>query len=297
MIGRAQAADITPVKMDKGATALLVTGDIEPGDAAKFRSAASKYDNGYVLLESNGGSLVDALDIGETIHLKGWPTAVINGSSCNSAYALIWLAGIPRALSRSGKIGFHAAYSDSGGSEQESGVANAMVGRYLTLLNLPEKAVIFATSSPPSELSWLTATNYRSTGIDVTVIDDIDFNEPQSAVAKSSTSAPPIMTVTAPPPSKTNTDVSVWKEVGGWTVYVDHTLDDGCFLFGSFTNNTSFRVGVNRDAGGHYYVMLANPTGDHCKSIRNIQCSSNSGAIVRGVSPQPRRTWAAAQLR
>ena len=137
-ISPARSADISALRLDRG-TALIITGEIKPGDGAKFRSEASKYIDGYVFLESEGGSLADAIDIGETIRLKGYATAVINGSSCNSACALIWLAGTPRALSRSGKLGFHAAYSDRSGTAQESGVANAMVGRYLTLLNLPEK--------------------------------------------------------------------------------------------------------------------------------------------------------------
>jgi len=69
--GRAHAADITAIKLDKGGTALLLIGEIKRGDGAKFRSEASKYDDGYVLLESDGGSLADAIDIGETIRLKG----------------------------------------------------------------------------------------------------------------------------------------------------------------------------------------------------------------------------------
>jgi hypothetical protein len=258
LCGRAEGAEIRAVKLDKGGTALLVTGDIQSGDGAKFRAEASKYDNGYVLLESNGGSLTDAIDIGETIHLKGWPTTVINGSSCNSACALIWLAGTPRALSRSGKIGFHAAYSDTAGSAQESGVGNAMVGRYLTLLNLPEKAIIFATSASPSQLQWLTSSNYASTGIDVVVIDDINLDDNSSASSKESP-PPVIQTVTAPPSAAASSETSIWRRVGSWTVYIDHTLDEGCFLFASFDNHTLFRVGVNRASNGHYYVMFANP--------------------------------------
>lgn len=256
--GQVAAADITAIKYS-GGTALAITGDISRGDGTKFRAEASKYNNGYVLLESDGGSLADAIDIGEAIHLKGWATAVLNGSSCNSACALIWLAGTPRALSKSARIGFHAAYSDASGSVQESGVANAMVGRYLTLLNLPEKALIFATTSPPSSLSWLTTSNFAATGIDLTVIGDFDLNEEDDASAREPSNPPPIQTVTSPPSVTSNSETSVWGKAGLWTVYVDHSLEDGCFVFASFTNETVFRVGVNRQSGGHYYVMLANP--------------------------------------
>jgi hypothetical protein len=256
--GQADAAKLSTIKLDKGWT-IVVTGEIERGDGAKFRSEASKYDDVLVLLESPGGSLADAIDIGETIRLKSYSTAVINGSECNSACALIWLAGSPRALSKSGRIGFHAAYADRSGTAQESGVANAMVGRYLTLLNLPEKAIIFATSSPPSQLSWLTASNYTSTGIDTAVIDDIDLNDDRAASTNQAPPPPPIVTVTAPPTADASADTSVWRKLDSWSVIVDHTLHDGCFLFATFNRGTVFRVGVNRQMGGHYYVMFSNP--------------------------------------
>src|SRR5205823_7956897 len=180
-------------------------------DGAKFRSEASKYEQADVLLESDGGALIDALEIGEAIRLKGYGTAVLNGSDCNSSCALIWLAGTPRKLSKSGRVGFHAAYTDISGSSQESGVANAMVGRYLTLLNLPEKAVIFATSAPPSKLTWLTAANYADSGIEVKVIGDINWA--QSAAASTPSMPPPLIrTVAAPPavPVK-KPDTELWK--------------------------------------------------------------------------------------
>jgi hypothetical protein len=251
VFARADASEITAIALDKGGEAIIVTGDLVAGDGARFRSEASKYDDAFVLLESDGGSLIDALDIGETIRLKGYSTAVINGSSCNSACALIWLAGTPRMLSRSGKIGFHAAYTDKSGSAQESGVANAMVGRYLTLLNLPEKAIIFATSSPPSSLSWLTASNYVSTGIDLKIIDDFDFlhNENRQASPIASAKSKPM----------------VWRQLDYWTVYVDSSLSNGCFLFGSFKNQNAFRVGINRTSGG-YYILLGNPAWESLKA-------------------------------
>lgn len=251
------AVEITPIPLKDGSTALLLTGDIQRGDGAKFRAQASKYEEGFVLLESDGGALADAIEIGETIRLRGYATAVINDSSCNSACALIWLAGSPRALSRSGKVGFHAAYSDASGSAQESGVANAMVGRYLTLLNLPEKAVIFATTSPPSKLSWLTASNYSSTGIDVEIIEDLDLGEKSPSTKPVVTT--PIVTVEAPPKANSNEETSLWREVGSWTVYVDHTLGDGCFLAAVFDNDSVFRVGVNRASSNPYYALLGNP--------------------------------------
>jgi hypothetical protein len=235
------AAEISPVALEKGRTAIFLIGEIKPDDATTFRALAQKYDDALVLLESDGGSVGAAIEIGKAIRLKGYSTAVINGSSCNSSCALIWLAGSPRALSKSAKIGFHAAYADVDGQARESGFANAMIGRYLTLLNLPDQAVFFATTSPPNSLNWLTASNYRSSGIDATIIKDFQFSSDDTYQAHNK-----------------RPESELWRKSGNWSIYVDHTLEDSCFIIGSFTNNTVFRVGINQKDPGNYYLMIGN---------------------------------------
>lgn len=235
----AHAAEITPLKLENG-NAILVIGKIELDDARKFRAAAEGLTQATVFLESDGGSVFAAVEMGKLIRVRKFGTAVINDSSCNSACGLIWLAGTPRALSRSGRVGFHAAYSDEPGGPQESGVANAIVGRYLTLLKLPERAIIFATLAPPDELNWLTTRNFADAGIDIAVIDDVQLTP----------SAKPKAAATA---------ARVWRTVGTWSVYVDRTLNDGCYLASRFTNDTVFRVGVGAGEDAKFYVILGNP--------------------------------------
>ena len=84
---------------------------------------------------------------------------------CASACALAWLGGIPRLMGANTHIGFHAAYNPRSG--QEAGVANALVGAYLSQLGLPDKAVIYATQAPPNSMTWLTLPEARQVGIDV----------------------------------------------------------------------------------------------------------------------------------
>jgi hypothetical protein len=243
---KAIGADIKSIKISEDQVAILILGDIQNGDGAKFRSEAGKFSDALVLLESDGGKTAEAIEIGQAIRLKGFGTAVVNGSSCNSACGLIWLAGAPRTLSKSGRVGFHATYTDDHGRTTESGVGNAIVGRYLTLLNLPERAVIFATSASPSELNWLTSENYRFTGIDVQIIDDIKWDPPSNAPA-------------------TSKETTIWKETSGWLVAIDNTLQQGCFLLSAFNNETIFRIGIDGTGLGRYYLALANP---HWKSLK-----------------------------
>jgi hypothetical protein len=159
------AADITHEKI-KGAGLIAIEGDISSGDLEKFRQISVKYTKAVVALDSNGGALLPAIGIGKIIKIAGFATVVPEGATCASSCALIWLAGEARYLSPEGRVGFHASYRNNDGKLEESGVANALIGNYLTKLNLPEKAIIFATTAPPDKIMWLNAANKITAGID-----------------------------------------------------------------------------------------------------------------------------------
>lgn len=151
---------------------ITISGDLKTGDEKEFRRLSVLYDTAIVVLESNGGALIPAIEIGKLIRIKEYPTLVMSGSSCTSSCALIWVAGSKRFLSPGGRVGFHASYLDVNGRPQETGLGNALVGRYLTLLNLPEKAIIFATAASPDHVLWLNASNMGQAGIEFESFDD-----------------------------------------------------------------------------------------------------------------------------
>jgi hypothetical protein len=151
--------------LEGGVEGIYVTGEIVAPDEAAFRELAERYPQAVVFLESPGGALVPAIEIGKLVRQHGYATVVLGESTCNSACALIWLAGTPRYLEGTGNLGFHASYSEEGGQLVETGVGNAIVGHYLSQLDLPESAVIFATSASPYEINNLTAANSAEAGI------------------------------------------------------------------------------------------------------------------------------------
>lgn len=185
----AKAAEIT-VHSGDGFKLIGLEGQIVSGDEEKFRKIALNIDEAIVILSSNGGSLAPALDIGKTIQIRGYTTYIPAGITCVSSCALIWTAGSKRLLSKSGRVGFHASYRDNNGHAEEVGMANAMVGRYLTLLNLPEEAVMFATAASPSEISWIDTNGHDESGISFKIFD---IDETPTQVAP-----PPIQTMPAP---------------------------------------------------------------------------------------------------
>lgn len=159
------AAAVEHSTLDGGVEAIFITGDIRDGDDAQFGELSRRFPRAVVYLESAGGALMPAIEIGKRVHAQRHATAVLDGSVCTSACALIWIAGSPRYLGPRGRLGFHASYSDEGGRLVETGVGNAMVGHYLAQLDLPEDAAVFATIASPYEINWLTAENSGAAGI------------------------------------------------------------------------------------------------------------------------------------
>ncbi|MBV2147501.1 hypothetical protein KRZ98_04270 [Sphingobium sp. AS12] len=160
------AANITHRQVSDGFEAIIIDGAIEAPDLENFRALSIRYKEAIVILDSRGGALVPAIEIGKLIRLTGYSTLVVENGDCLSSCALIWLAGSKRLLSPKGRVGFHASYLDNKGVKQETGVGNAIVGHYLSLLNFPQKAVIFATSAGPEEINWLDNSNKAMAGID-----------------------------------------------------------------------------------------------------------------------------------
>jgi hypothetical protein len=148
-------------------TLVTVEGVLTASDGDQFIVKTAPLQTAIVILDSDGGSLVAGLQIGEAIRQKKFSTTVATGRRCASACALAWLAGVPRFIGADGKIGFHAAYhSDSG---RETGVGNALVGAYLTRLGLSYAAVVYITEAAPHEMTWLSITDAVSRGIQVSL--------------------------------------------------------------------------------------------------------------------------------
>ena len=197
----ALGADIQAVPPDKDGTAfIIIEGEIKAGDADTFRKIAAEYSEAIVLLDSEGGAIGPAMDIGRTIKLREYKTAVYKSGSCASACALIWISGSRRVIFEGGKVGFHASYFDIDGTKLETGVGNALVGHYLSQLGFGEKTVVFATLAPPDKIMWLSDKTAAMSGIDFDIIPKDKSGQPLPAAEKSSPIPPPITIAPAPTP-------------------------------------------------------------------------------------------------
>lgn len=201
---------------------ITISGRIDPDDGDKFKQKAGFVQKAVVAFKSDGGSLVAGLEIGTTIRLKNYWTAVLNGADCASACAFAWLGGTQRFMGTGSRVGFHAAYRMQDGKASESGVGNALVGAYLANLGMSNSAVVYITQSAPTEITWLTPQAAEKLGIEVSHSDgassspQVAIGPPGSAVPDTpkaapelpsvptlvpQVSTPPVSTPPAPPPA------------------------------------------------------------------------------------------------
>jgi hypothetical protein len=82
-----------------------------------------------------------------------------------------WLGGVRRYMTPDASIGFHAAYVNEGTFKRESGMANALIGSYLTRLGLNDEAILYLTQAPPDYLNWLDLNAAQQIGIEVLMLD------------------------------------------------------------------------------------------------------------------------------
>lgn len=144
---------------------LHLTGTIDPGAAERFAAeiaARGEYVQ-TVLLDSPGGSVVDALAIGSLIHEKGLATEVAAGSLCASSCPIIFASGAERIAGPDAAIGVHQIYASamSGDPLRAAGVAmadaqstTAEIIAHLTQSGVDPAMWLHALQTPPDQLYY-----------------------------------------------------------------------------------------------------------------------------------------------
>jgi len=97
-----------------GVAVLRATGAIAPGDGARFAKWLDEAGTqpGLVLLNSPGGSVGDALEIGRTLRAAGIDTGLTAGDICLSACPYVLAGGVNRTVDAEAYVGVHQHYFD-----------------------------------------------------------------------------------------------------------------------------------------------------------------------------------------
>ncbi|WP_291364113.1 ATP-dependent Clp protease proteolytic subunit [Devosia sp.] len=147
---------------------LLLTGSIDLGSAARFAAeieARGEYVQ-TVVLDSPGGSVVDALAIGSLIHEKGLATKVAAGSLCASSCPIIFASGAERIASPEAAIGVHQIYAAAlsgdpqnalrvaGTAMSDAQTTTAEIISHLTKTGVDPALWLHALETPPDRLYY-----------------------------------------------------------------------------------------------------------------------------------------------
>ncbi len=90
-----------------GRQALLLRGAISPGDGERIIADLRRLKPGTVLLDSSGGSVADALEIGRAVREAGAETRLAEAAVCLSACPYIFAGGTGRRVADTARLGVH----------------------------------------------------------------------------------------------------------------------------------------------------------------------------------------------
>jgi hypothetical protein len=159
------------VKLTSGGV-LAVTGTILPGSAETFAREVESYAEYVqtVALDSPGGSVRDALEMGRLIREKGFSTSVAAGALCASSCPLVYAGGTERLASQGSAIAVHQIYAATssessvtsrlaaaGSAMSDAQTMTAEISRYLIEMGVESEVWLRALETPPDRLSYFSS--------------------------------------------------------------------------------------------------------------------------------------------
>lgn len=95
-----------------GTPILRLTGEIAPGDGQRFADwiETATTQPATVMLNSPGGSVTDALDIGRQVRALGLDSELAAGDLCLSACPYVLIGGVHRRVDAAAAVGLHQHY-------------------------------------------------------------------------------------------------------------------------------------------------------------------------------------------
>ena len=142
---------------------LMAVGTIAPGTADAFAAEIAKRGSYVktVVLESPGGSVSDALEMGRLIRGKKLATEIDSGRYCASSCPLVFAGGVERRAGDKAGIGVHQAFAlaRAGGSTAANGMEDAQrvsaeCQRYLREMGIDLQVWVHAMETPKEQLYY-----------------------------------------------------------------------------------------------------------------------------------------------
>lgn len=148
---------------------ILAAGRIVPGtaqDLIAFDIAADR-EALMVVLDSPGGSVTEAMQLGAYIRSRGLDTMVVGDGLCASACPLAFAGGVARVAHATSWIGVHRAFITEAGGDGQQGLRQgqqlaAACMRHLEQLGVDPRAWIHALATPWDDIYLFTPEQMES---------------------------------------------------------------------------------------------------------------------------------------
>lgn len=168
---------LTLTAIEAGKT-ILLEGSISDGDGARIAKQIEELPQTPegVILNSPGGSVRDALELGRTLRAASLTTALRDGDICYSACPYVLAAGVTRDIPDGGSVGVHQHYfGESTILPAFVAVENIQRGQgevmgYLEEMGIDPLVMRHALVTPPDEIYVLVPEELRAYGF-LTEID------------------------------------------------------------------------------------------------------------------------------
>jgi hypothetical protein len=163
----AEPAEAATVSVNINSNIIEVTGVIDRATVSEFTAGATRIRDYYyldgtmVVLNSEGGDLVAAMEIGQIIRSRSLLTDVGGTARCASACVFILAAGVDR--SAYGKIGIHRPHFDDryfadltlAQARAKYEQLQTMARSYLREMGMPDDLYIEMMRIPSDGIRWL----------------------------------------------------------------------------------------------------------------------------------------------
>jgi len=141
---------------------LVAEGSIDPGAAMRLASeieARGEYVKS-ISLNSPGGALDDAMDMGRLIRERGIASVVADGALCASSCPLVLAGGLTRTAGPRAAIGVHQFYAATKTDAKpaqamaDAQMTTARISRYLADMDIDPAIWLHALDTPPQALYY-----------------------------------------------------------------------------------------------------------------------------------------------
>jgi hypothetical protein len=165
----ANAAVLKTSALKDGRIVISVTGDIAEGDTDAFKAIVrSANDAGKLVssvrLNSQGGNLLEGVQLAEIVKFAKMATNVGQGATCASACFLIFAGGETKFANYTAQVGVHGASDETGRETTQSNAATVSMARIAKDLGVPPGIIGRMVVTPPTEMVWLTPADLQSMG-------------------------------------------------------------------------------------------------------------------------------------